>query len=352
MSETRWIGGLNGSRVGHLFWTENEDGVGELSLGQPDGKTLKFSIRQRNDDPQKYDLEIATEGTTNLQHIGVLEVENGNQSLRVGSWSLNDGSAGTFEVFVKKIGEASSNDNPLEKSQVQIANKDVPLGAITLYRSDLDRIIAELESYFSEPVIPIIRAREGSQVVVRNAAEYLARGDLPEKLKELTIAVEVNSLHGLKKVVNLTLSDDLDSKISVSSPDELWTEAVASRLGSFMGEFTSTFTGFLRRHGLNVNTVFLVILLIALPEFELFERVVLTTLVVLLMLLVARSHKLVPYARIYLAPDRVRKPYSKEIPSMVLSLFVAATAAALTAAPKISEWITTFLQSALNAISP
>lgn len=352
MSESRWIGGLNGSRVGHLFWSENEQGVGELSLGQSNGNTLKFGIKRQQPNSNIYDLEIKNTETGESQTIGTMNVEVGNQSLRAGTWALNDGSAGTFEVVIKKVGENSPGQNPLEQSQVQIANKDVPLGAITIYRSDLLRVIAELESYFIEPVIPIIRAREGDQVIVRNAAEYLSRGELPELLKEMTILIESNAVHGLKKVINLTLSDDLDSKISVSSPNELWTEAVSQRLGRYMEQFTSTLTGFLRRHGLNVNTFFLIILLIALPEFQLLERVVLAILVVILMLIVARSHKLVPYARIYLDPDRVRRPFSKELPSVILGAFVAITTGALGALPKISEWIVNTLQSILNAISP
>lgn len=228
----------------------------------------------------------------------------------------------------------------------------MPLGAITIYRTDLERILAEIESYFDEPVVPIIRARENDQIVVRNAVEYLARGELPEKLKELTIAAEVPSDHGLKKIVNLSLSDDLDSKITVSSPDELWTEAVGQRLNSYMQQFTSTFTGFLRRHGLNINSFFLVLLLIALPEFELFDRIVLVILALIVMVIIARSQKLVPFARIYLDPDKVRKPYSKEIPSMILGGVTAAAGAAITALPTVSEWIAKGLEAAAKFFAP
>lgn len=352
MSESRWVGGLNGSRVGHLFWEEGHEGVGKIALGQMDGKTLTFISKRQTANPKKYDLEFPSTGTGTNEPIGTLNIEFQNQTARAGTWSLNDGSAGTFEVVIKNIGQTAPDQNPLEKSQVQIANKDVPLGAITLYRPDLSRIISELESYYQEPVVPIIRAKEGDQVIVRNAVEYLARGDLPDKVKELSIVVEANSLHGLKKIINLTLSDDLDSKISVSSPDELWTEAVSQRLSRYMTEFTSSFTGLLRRHGLNINSIILVMLLVALPEFKLSERIVLAFLVIILILLVAQSHKLVPYARIYLDPDRVRKPYSKEIPSVILGIFASIAAATLTALPKISEWITDLIQSVASLISP
>jgi hypothetical protein len=335
-----------------LYWVEDEDGTGKLSLGQADGKTLAFRIRRATENSDKYRLELLNEDGTAGPPVGNLAVEVGNQSLRAGTWSLNDGSAGTFEVVVKKVGSASTSQNPVERSQVQIANKDVPLGAITIYRPDLFRIIAELESYYEEPVIPVIRAQEGDQVIVRNAHEYLARGDLPDKLREITIGIEANAAHGLKKIVNLTLSDDLDSKISVSSPDELWTEAVAQRLSRYMQEFTSTFTGFLRRHGLNVNLLFVIGLLIALPEFELVERSVLAGLVLILMLFIAQSHKLVPFARIYLDPDRVRKPYSKEIPSVILGVFASAMGVALTALPTISAWLTSTVEAILSSISP
>ncbi|NCP17700.1 MAG: hypothetical protein GW855_00860 [Erythrobacter sp.] len=352
MTQTHWVGGLNGSRIGNLYWAEEADGTGSIFLGQTNGATLKFSARFDEDNASQVHLDIVNADRGDLEHVGSLELLTHIQSFRAGTWSLNDGSAGTFEVVIKEIGRATATPNPLERSQVQIANKDVPLGAITIYRSDLDRIIAELESYFDEPVVPIFRAKEGDQVTARNAAEYLNRGDLPDKLKELTIAVESSAAHGLKKVINLTLSDDLESNISVSSPDELWTEAVAHRLNSFLQQFTSTFTGALRRHGLNINTVLLIVLLIMLPEFEFLERILITALTVCLMFVVFRSHKLVPFARIYLDPDRVRKPYSKELPSVILGLMATALAAALSTLPIIAEWIASAYEALTSAPLP
>ena len=298
---------------------------------------LTLETRHDAGDPKRFVLTgKAPDNST--QTVGYLELEDASQSHRVGTWRLTDRSTGTFEVVLKEFG-GSTSASPIEQSQLLIANKEVPLGAITLYRTDLSRIISELESYFDGPVTVVIRAKESEQVMVRNVAEYLARGDLPDMVKELTLAVEKEATHGLKKIVTITLSDDLDSKIAVSSPDELWTEAVAQRLSRFLEQFTSTFTGFLRRHGLNVNFFMFLGLLIALPEFELADRIIIVLLAIGLMLVIVRSHKLVPFARIYLDPDRVRRPYAKELPSAILGVVAALAISAFTALPKITGWI-------------
>lgn len=350
MAETRWIGQINGARVGNLYWAEDDQGAGTISVGLSNGKNVRFFTRRDAGEPNKYHLEVR-EGDSAPQVVGHLKIEHGNQSMRAGVWSLNDGSAGTFELIIKVIGEQPKADNPIERSQVQIANKDVPLGAITLYRPDLDRVIAELETYFEGPVIPIIRAKEGDQVLVRNAAEYLSRSDLPDKIKEITIALETNAAHGLKKIVSLTLSDDLESKISISSPDELWTEAVSQRLSKYLKEFTGTFTGYFRRHGLTINSLLLLFLVVVLPEFALFERVVITGLTLTLMFLVVRGHKLVPFARIYLDRDRVRRPFAKELPSVILGGVATATAALITAIPAVTGFITRTIEAFATSFS-
>lgn len=344
MSETRWVGGINGSRVGNVYWSEMPNGTGNIAIGQSDGNTLRFDTRKSADAENIYILGAIHNESGEQQELGQIALETQNASMRAGTWSLADGSAGMIEVVVKQVGKLVTAENPLENSQLQIANKTVRLGAVTLYRPDLERVIAELETYFNDPVVPIIQAKEGDQFTTRNAAEYLSRGDLPDMVKEITIGVEASSGNGLKKIANVTLSDDLDSKIYVSSPDELWTEAVAQRLEQYFKGFTSTFTGFLRRHGLNINSVLLLFLIIALPEFELFERIVISALALGLMIVVFYSHKLVPYARIYLDPDQVKRPFSKEMPSVILGGVATTLFAGLTALPKITEWVTNGLE--------
>jgi hypothetical protein len=347
MSSSKWIGQINGSRVGNLLWRETEDGSGELTVGQRDGNVLTLRTQRDAENANRFNL---TGPDDSNQAVGYLELEDASQGHRVGTWRLADRSTGTFEVILKEFGGTIST-NPVEQSQLLIANKEVPLGAITLYRSDLNRIIAELESYFDDPVTVVIRANESEQVIVRNVVEYLARGDLPDMVKELTLAVEKDATRGLKKIVTIALSDDLDSKITVSSPDELWTEAVAQRLSRFMEQFTSTFTGFLRRHGLNVNFLMLLVLLVALPEFERSERIILVVLAIGTMLLIARTHKLVPFARVYLDPDRARRPYAKELPSVILGAVAALAVSVFSALPKITDWITNAAQWLANALA-
>lgn len=58
MMNTHWIGGLNGSRVGHIYWADDGNGVGEVSLGLSDGSTLRFDTTPSESGANSVDLWI------------------------------------------------------------------------------------------------------------------------------------------------------------------------------------------------------------------------------------------------------------------------------------------------------
>ncbi|MFO6447708.1 hypothetical protein ACLBKU_11235 [Erythrobacter sp. NE805] len=277
--------------------------------------------------------------------IGELLIENASTSHRNGSWRFADNSSGVFEFVRRSFSSEPSYLSPLEKSQLIVANKEVKLGAITLYRSDVERLIAEIESYFEQPVIPIIRAKEGDQYIAQNSAEYMSRRDLPRRVDEFTLSVEKPDDTGLKKIITIYLSDDMDSKIIVSSSDEMWTEAVASRLSGFMREFSGVFTGALRRHGLTVNTIAFFLLIIYTPEFDFPNRLIFLFLFVIFAFAFTRAHKLVPFARVYLDADQVKRPFAKELPSVILSAIGAAAVSAIASLPKITELVSEIISA-------
>lgn len=339
MTNSKWIGTLNGSRFGGAFLSEDEHCNGRLVFTQAEGTTLVFSSRYQSGNANTISLLLEGKDDGAPTIVGELNLESYSSSHRTGTWRFVDGSAGTFDLIKKEFGASATGTNPFETSQLSVSNKEVPLGAITMYRPDLSRLISEIESYFEGPIVPIIRAKENSQHLTANAAEYLARGDLPEELKELTVSAEQNAKHGLKRIVSITISDDLDSRVTVSSPDELWTEAVSVRLSAFMNEFTGTFTGFMRRHGTNFNGLLLLGLIVAAPELELEIRLALLAAILVFILVVTRTLRLVPFARVYLDPDRIRKPFSKEFPGAIMALFTAMAAAASTAAPEFLQRI-------------
>jgi len=213
----------------------------------------------------------------------------------------------------------------------------VPLGAMTLYRTDLERLITEMESLVGKPCRTAIRATENEQIVVEPAEKYLSRKDYLDVVRVLTISTSEITDAPLKRIATVSLNDDGSSEMVISSPDEIWTAAVALRLEKFLGQFSSRFTGWLRRNGLNINSFILIAILIWMPDRPLWQRIVVFTLGVLLIAGIVKSHRLVPYNRVYLDPDRQKKPFAKELPSAVLAAFAAGVIGALASVPDIIE---------------
>lgn len=340
------MGSLKGARFGPLYWAEPETGEGVLSATVGDNQVFSFATTRDPAAPNKINLYAEKpDEQGNRAFLGSLTFDHTTDTGCSGTWEWIDRSKGIFDLGIPaRVGVPS--DTPAQALSLKLWNKDIPLGAITLYRNDLARLIAELESFVPEEASTIIRATEGGQVIIQTAADYLARGDLPDVLKHISISREETVTTGFKKIVTVNLDDSDGNNITVSSPDELWTSAVSQRVAGFMGQFTSVFTGLLRKHGLDFNAILLVIVVIAIPDYSLNERIGIFAGVILIALLIARYHKFIRLARVYLDPDRTKRPFSKEAPSAILALVVAAVTAVFTALPQIFE----FLQRVLKGL--
>ena len=335
MTAKQWVGTLRGARVGPLYWAEVEGGRGDFSATTADGKTLAFESRRDDHDARKIMLIAKAPDAASRVSVGSLSIDHRDEQICRGTWALSDGSRGIFDLEAVARGvPAAAVSQP---GAAQLWNKEVLLGAVTLYRSDLERLLAELRSFVPEPATTFIRATEGGQVIVYQADAYLARGDKPDLLKDMTIVREEIVSSGFKKIVTINLNNTGENNIVVSSPDELWTAAVAQRVDGFMRQFTSVFTGMLRKHGLNVNSLILLSVLIVMPDYHIRTRLLIGAGAVLIILLIAGSHKYIPFARVYLDPDRTKKPYSKEMPSAIMGAIAAAVTAGFTALPELLD---------------
>lgn len=337
MTTRHWVGSLKGARFGPLYWAEPETGEGVLSATVGDNQVFSFATLRDPAAPDKINLYADTpDEKGNRALLGSLTFDHATDIGCSGTWEWIDRTKGIFDLGIPaRVGVPS--DTPVQELSLKLWNKDIPLGAITLYRNDLARLIAELESFVPEGASTIIRATEGGQVIIQTAADYLARGDLPDVLKHISISREEAVTAGFKKIVTVNLDDSGGNNIVVSSPDELWTSAVSQRVAGFMRQFTSVFTGFLRKHGLDFNAILLAIVVVALPDYSLNERIVIFAALIIIALLIARYHKFIRLARVYLDPDRTKRPFSKEVPSAIFALIVAAVAWVFSALPQIFE---------------
>ena len=351
MAETRWMGDIRGARAGTLYWTDQPEGDGRFSVGLPDNQTLAFLTRPQAGDATKYLLYFPpSAGSPNSLPAGELSLEINESERRAGTWRLWNGAEGIFNLIPAGMPSPSGPHNPASPQLVQFWNKDTPLGAITLYRSDLERLIAELESFVPEPRLTVIRANENDQTIVNKADIYLSRKDYPDVVRELVITCEEVIPQGYRKIITLNLNDDASSTLGVSSPDELWTAAVSIRTEKFISQFTSGLTGWLRKKGLNINSLILVGIIIWMPDRPLIERIFGFIAAVIVIFVIFKSHQLVPYTRVYLNPDKVRRPFEKEVPSIVLTSLAGVLAALVSALPSIIDKVSHVVESVWRVI--
>ncbi|WP_146001626.1 hypothetical protein [Sphingobium fuliginis] len=265
-------------------------------------------------------------------------LEENSPERRSGTWRLWNGMEGIFNL-IPALPALSSTPSPSAAPLVQFWNKDTPLGAITLYRSDLERLIAELENFVPDPRLTVIRANESDQTIVNKADIYLSRKDYPEVVRIMMISCEEIVSQGYRKIITLNLNDDGSSTLGVSSPDELWTAAVSMQTEKFMRQFTSGPTGWFRKRGLNINALILMAVIIWMPDRPLIERVFGFIAAAIVIFVIVKSHQLIPYTRVYLNPDKIRRPFEKEVPSIVMTSLAGGLAAVISAMPSFIEWL-------------
>lgn len=339
MSTKHWVGTLRGSRVGPLYWIEHNASNGDFSFTTTDNKAFAFrSIRDQESDGLIALVSEKPDEKGNPVRLGELRIEAANEDICNGTWHLADGSRGIFDLQRRSFSTDIANVVS-QGGSPKLWNKEIPLGAITLYRRDLDSLIAELETHIPDNASTVIRATESGQVIVQNVNDYLSRRDLLDVVSEFTISRESNDTPGFKKIITVNLNNNGENNVVASSPDELWTSAVSQRVASFMEQFTSSLTGFLRRHGLNVNSFLIIGLVIVLPDYHVKERIIITIGVIFIILMIARSHKFIRFARVYLDHDRTKRPFSKELPSAILAVAATGIAATFGALPEIVDFV-------------
>ncbi|WP_147418742.1 hypothetical protein [Sphingobium terrigena] len=347
MPNKHWVGELKGARYGPLYWTEDGEGAGEFSATTSDGKALAFSTASDSSTPNRIRLFTKDSGSGNAVLVGGMSFEIRAAKQCSGTWDLLDGSKGIFDLALAER-PSESPSLSAQSPAPQLWNKEALLGAVTLYRADLERLIAELETFVPAPATTYIRATEGGQVIVHQADAYLARRDRPDIIKDMSIVREEIVSTGFKKIATVNLNDSGENNISVSSPDELWTSAVSQRLESFMGQFTSVFTGILRKHGLNINSLILLCVLIVIPDYKINTRIFIAIGAILIILAIAGSHKFIRFARVYLDPDRPKNPYSKEVPSAIMALIATVIATGFSTLPQILDMLRKAAEAVLS----
>lgn len=326
----RWLGFLRGSRTGTLFLEAPDEGTPILTIGFTGAGDVRLRVMKTGEKA----FELKPESSDEVFGTGIIETTNESQI--TGSWKFVAGAAGLFDLTRHQPQQEQVQAQQVATTRVW--SREVPLGAVTLYRSDLQRLVAEMRGLIERPCTIAVRAIEAGNIVVEDVDTYLNRPDFVDVLRVFTISAEEITNQPLKRIATLRLEED-STNIFVGSTEEMWTTAAAHRLESYVKQFTSRTTGWLRRYGLNINAFILIAILIWMPDRPLFERVVVFSLGVLVIAGIARSHRLIPFNRVYLDPEKEKKPFAKEVPAVVMVAVAGLVTTFLSSVPEIIEFV-------------
>lgn len=340
----KWIGSLRGARVATAFISEFPDGSLRLSVGFVGGNEVSL-VGAAPDPTGRTPLREIT-SKADVPPVGELTFESRAPDAWTGSWRIGQ-AEGVFEFARVELG---SQIGELGLAEQPLWNREESVGSVTLYKPDLIRLIAEMESHIPSPRRTLVRAVENGQAILESAERYLGRSDYPTLVREMTITCEEAPRPGFRKILNVVLADDGSTSVSASSPDELWTLASTQQLATYIRQFSSRVTGWLRKHGLNINALILIAILIWMPDRPLAERVVAFIVGIVTMLLIVKSHTLIPTNRVYLDPDQQKQPFARELPAAALAVFAGLTVAFLQAFPDIYRLISVAISSLLSPV--
>lgn len=337
----RLIGSIRGARAGNAYYEEWPDASIRLVLGgQLDGTALSFFGKRATGTSTIELTQPTTAGTPIMS--ATLSLERDDPVAKTGRWWMSDGSEGIFDLF--KPDELPATPTPttggvqLSTLESGFWDKSIPLGATTLYLDDLRRVIAEIETHIPEPRTTRIRANEAGHIANAIASVYLNRADLPQKVREITITCSQNAPDGVvRKIISVTLSTEAGSAVNASSADELWTDAAARRTFERLRQYTSVPMEFMRRHGLSINFLLFLGLIVWVPDYPLGQRVLALLIVFVAIFAIAQVHRAIPYSRIYLDPNVPKSPIAKEFPAFIWAIVAAAITTAVANVPRLAE---------------
>ena len=179
-------------------------------------------------------------------------------------------------------GGAVSSKGPTQLDPLQLVSRQVGLGAITMYRSDVEGLAERLTSHIPNSDAPVIEAEFGDTKITQYKSDFLSRNDIPDRLDNITIRL-TEKTSGIQRLINVTLTKDGNSNLHVQSDDTTWTIGTTVDLESFLRDRASFGTNFLRKHGLTLNAFIFLTAIAFLPDLEFGNRLPFIGVVVLLL---------------------------------------------------------------------
>ncbi len=322
-----------GTNTGNVFleFTSTEDVLSGVLRLQDEGLgivvyDIKGSFEQGN-----LRLKGLPKSATEGLQAGELNIEGqltAEGQLR-GLWKSSIGTGGTFQLFPHDGARAQIRDAGTASPE-QIHSATRILGAIRLYATDVDRLIARITEDF-QGGRAVVTYSKGGVEVSRYADEFLQDFAQLQPLHYFKVTIQEPDAYGINRVVTVDLGI-VSNSVNVQGVREAWVLGKAETIVRELRSAQKTLITSYRRFGVGVvNPMIFVGMLIVIPELEaLWQRAAFVAVVLLLLSVLVFAHRrFIPNFVAYPSPERpglIRKSW----PS-ILS-WVGAVTASLAAA--------------------
>ncbi len=323
---TNWLADIRGVHIGsaHVRFIEKSGKLTVDIIAKINGEILAIYGVQDDEHPNKFQL-VSEEAkkTLGTELAGTLIIDDASLEKILASYELADGSRGPI-AFIPDFnqpqeGQAREKQIPSITSPPQLIVGEGELGAVTLYRSELNALLDLLRSLIGGASEPIITAQVNGNRVTQYAKDFLSLSELPYRLNQMQITITSSGL-GIQKSINIDLKPYADSTFWIQSDEKIWSNGVQRSIEKFFEGCSSVGTTFLRKYGLNFNAFLLLSVLILTPDLAMLMRILLMVVAVVLIVVIKKMHDFVPNSRVYL-DDTKRFFLVREWPVIATSTF-------------------------------
>lgn len=319
-----WIGDLRGTSLGNVFaesYNENGGLKFKITTSVRDEQTTFIGDFASINGRQVIQLNTVPEIPQLRKPNAVLEIDTLNEREINGRWSTVNGHSGV--VWLKRVYTSNQQQQPKTEGVAALIARETSLPNLTVYRSELEILIAKMKALINTDRDVVITTRIDSKDVTEFASAFLKRRDVPNKLYHMRLGIN-DGRQPLQNSLNLVISNLLPSQFIVQSDSPIWLNGAHTELDEFFGRSTNKFVVFFQKYGLNVNGLVLLAAIATLPELSLVNRFIFLGLIVGLMMLFWRLHASLNSAVIYTDPDVKRGWYYPDWAKILTSVLGAA----------------------------
>ncbi|MCA0031495.1 hypothetical protein [Mesorhizobium sp. B263B2A] len=283
--------------------------------GSFDGSAFRFTAKPIQAEPNVKTAPIRANGELN------------SKGSIVGDWESDLGTAGTFLLHPHDSVSIGETANELTET---LHTENRSLGAIRLFRSDFQELVAAIRKDFKVGQLFITFNDRKTRRTMPVEQFIEASKNLPT-IDYLRMNIQEKETPNLNRMAVVELDSKGESAILVQGGQESWVRGEADFLKSVVDRgLTRTITS-IKKFGLNVNGLILLVSIAALPELTFGRRVAFLAILLAIMVAIMQLHKaFVSNAKIFMNEERPRtlRIYSEQAISVVIATAAGTLAAA------------------------